>query len=60
MVKKKRATSAPVRLLYDYWTDKRHFAGTIIYLPLSEAQKMIGEGKARPAHPIPGVDHEDN
>lgn len=56
----------PVKLKYDTWfdagnasgeieTDTRTKAGTIIEVDIDTALKLISEGKAERADPLPGV-----
>lgn len=47
---------APVKTLYAYWPDAdvRIEAGQIIELPLDQAKKLIADGKAERADPMPG------
>lgn len=47
---------APVTLLRDYWLeeDERTPAGTTIELPANEAKRLIADGVAERADPLPG------
>lgn len=47
---------APVKLLRDYWLveDERTPAGTTIELPATEAKRLIADGVAERADPLPG------
>lgn len=47
---------APVKLLYDTWDSEgvRHAAGMVIGLPAVEARKLLNDGKAERADPLPG------
>lgn len=47
--------TAPVRLLYDVWTeDGRLTAGSVVDLPVESAKALIAVGKADRADPMPG------
>ncbi len=52
----KAEATTPVKLLYAYWIaeDDRVEEGTIIELPVSEARKLIENGKAARADKFPG------
>lgn len=54
----KAATSrkVPVRLLYDVWLveDVRTPAGSVINMDIDAARKVLAEGKAERADPLPG------
>lgn len=55
--KTKTEPLAPVKLMFDYWPDdsgNRAIAGTVVDLPISEAKRLLGEGKAERADPMPG------
>ena len=46
----------PVRLIYDAWLNdgERTPTGTIVSLNLSEAKRLVANGKAERADPLPG------
>ncbi|WP_164863152.1 MULTISPECIES: hypothetical protein [Sinorhizobium] len=50
------AKKTPVKLLYDVWfkDDERTPADTVIEVTVSEAKKLIDDGKAERADPLPG------
>lgn len=54
----KKPTLAPVKLLRDYWPeeDQRQAAGATIELPSADAKRLISEGVAERADPLPGED----
>lgn len=47
---------APVKLLYDIWEGDgtRHYAGSVVELPLPAVKALLAEGKAQRADPLPG------
>lgn len=50
------AKTAPVRLNRDYWDDDgaRHAKNTVLKVGVETAKKLIKEGKAERADPLPG------
>lgn len=52
----KDGAKVPVKLLYDTWleADVRTVAGSIVEMDLDMAKKIIAEGKAERADPMPG------
>lgn len=53
------ARITPVKLLYDCWfkADVRTAAGTVMEVSIDEAKRLIANGKAERADPMPG-DHD--
>lgn len=51
-----KAALVPVRLLYDCWfaNDERTKAGTKMNVSVDEAKRLISNGKAERADPLPG------
>jgi hypothetical protein len=49
-------SGVPVKLLYDTWleADVRTLAGEVVYVDIATARRIIGEGKAERADPMPG------
>lgn len=49
-------SGVPVKLLYDTWleADVRTPAGQVVHVDIATARRIIGEGKAERADPMPG------
>lgn len=56
LAEKPKAKTAPVRLLYDVWDaeGERQPKGKVLEMPLDDAKRLIKEGKAERADPLPG------
>ncbi|VTZ61777.1 hypothetical protein [Sinorhizobium medicae] len=53
---KGKVKKTPVKLLYDVWNEKgeRVARGTVLKVPVEDAKRMIKDGKAERADPLPG------